>query len=50
MLTQTQAAQLLKMLFVASASEHFHSNDVAGGDLGRQQVVHPLTDGRTGIA
>jgi hypothetical protein len=38
------------MLFVASASEHFHTNDVAGRDLGRQQVVHSLTDRRTGIA
>ncbi|MGB5495324.1 MAG: hypothetical protein WBP89_04130 [Sedimenticolaceae bacterium] len=41
---------MLKMLFVASASEHFHSNDIAGGDLGCQQVVHSLTDRRTRIA
>jgi hypothetical protein len=45
-----EAAQSLKMLFVVGASEHFHSNYVAGGDLGRQQVIHSLTDGRIGIA
>jgi hypothetical protein len=38
------------MLFVGGTSEYFHSNGVAGGDLGRQQVVHSLTDGRAGIA
>jgi len=38
------------MLLVAGASEHFHANSVARGDLDGQQIVHSLTDGRTGIA
>jgi hypothetical protein len=45
-----EAAQLLKVLLVAGASEHFHSNYVACRDFGGKQIVYSLTDRRTGIA
>jgi hypothetical protein len=45
-----EAAQLLKVLLVAGASEHFHSNYVACRDFGGKQIVYSLTDGGAGIA
>ena len=41
---------MLKMRFAAGTREHFHANGVAGGDLGRQQIVHALTDRRSRVA
>ena len=38
------------MLLVPGAGEHFHANSIGGRDLGGEQVVNPLADGRSGVA
>jgi len=45
-----KSTKLLKVFLVAGTSEYFHANDVTGGDLHGQQIIHALTDRGTGVA